>query len=382
MSQLSKNLRISLSTRSAVLVGCVWAVAAFALQPLSAGNGEPGTAGAQNAGAQRGKPGTGAPEFATFSTLPSFGANSVAWAVDDAGTIIVGQAFDRDGFLHAVKWTLQNGSWVMTDLPLPPGAISATARGVSNQGDVAGNDFPGSSSHPVLWPATGGATILGCPSDSTSVATVYGISAVGQVVVGNAGGAAVWRPGSCRENLPRLVEGGGTGASAVNGDGTIVGGSSALTGPDGPIGMPVRWRNVGGQWLIEQLDSLRGSVRGANAAGDLAGYVYVPCGSDNDCQRAVIWYTAGGFRQLDTLGGDDSVALDVNASGEVVGGSTSPRVGNTAYFWSESAGMVQLPFKGRFAAAYALSNVRPDGTRLVVGTNSQAQPIVWVVRNP
>jgi uncharacterized membrane protein len=209
--------------------------------------------------------------------------------------------------------------------------------------------------------------------------TVYGISAVGQVVVGNAGGAAVWRPGSCKEILPRLVEGGATGASAVNGDGTIIGGSAL---PPGSDVLPVRWRNVAGQWQIEQLDTQSGSVRGANAAGDLAGYINVPCGSDNDCQRAVIWYAAGGFRQLGTLGGDDSVALDVNSSGEVVGSSTSPRVGNTAFFWSESAGMVQLPFKGRFASARALSNVRPDGTRLVVGINSQAQPIVWVVRNP
>jgi len=216
-----------MSTRNAVLVGCVWAVAAFALQPLSAGSGAPGTAGAQ-----KGKPGP--PEFATFSTLPSFsaGSNGVAWAVDAAGTIIVGQA---DG--HAVKWTLRNGSRVMTDLTLPPGAVEATAAGVDNQGVAAGHVYyPGSGARPVLWPATGGPTILGCPSDLGSK-TVTGISAVGQVVVGNAGGAAVWRPGSCSEILPRLVAGGATGASAVNGDGTIVGGGAQLTGPDG---VPVR----------------------------------------------------------------------------------------------------------------------------------------------
>ena len=368
-----------MSTRNAVLVGCVWAVAAFALQPLSAGSGAPGTAGAQNAGAQKGKP--GAPEFATLSTLPSFGAgaNSVAWAVDEAGTVIVGQAYDQDGFLHAVKWTLQNGSWVMTDLPWPSDAISATARGVSNQGDAVGNDFPASSSRPVLWPATGGPVILGCPSDLGSK-TVYGISADGQVVVGNAGGAAVWRPGSCSEVLPRLVGGGSTGASAVNADGTIVGGSAFIPGADN---VPVRWLDVGGLWSIEQLDSLRGSVRGANGAGDLAGYVHVPCGSDdNDCQRAVIWFATGGSHQLDTPDRDDSVAFDVNASGEVVGISISPRGVAAAFFWSESLGMMQLPSKGRSASPRAMSDVRPDGTRLVVGVDSHSQAIVWVVRNP
>jgi len=362
-----------MSKRITVLVGCVWVVAALALQPLAAGDGVPGGQ------KQKGKPGT-PPPFATFSVLPSLGANSVAHAVDEAGTVIVGQAFDRGGLLHAVKWTLQNGSWVMTELPWPADAVSASARGVDNQGVAAGNDFPGSTSRPLLWPAGGGPIILGCPSD-LGRADVHGISAAGQVVVGTAGGAAVWRPGSCREHLPPLVEDSSAGANAVNGDGTIVGGSAALTMPGGPS-VPVRWRNVGGQWSIEQLDSLSGSVRGANAAGDLAGYINVPCGSDNDCQRAAIWYAAGGFRQLETLGGDDGVAYDINASGEVVGMSTSPTVGSTAFFWSQSAGLVQLPFKGRAPFALALSNVRPDGTRLVVGHNSNAQAMVWIVRNP
>ena len=100
------------------------------------------------------------------------------------------------------------------------------------------------------------------------------------------------------------------------------------------------------------------------------------------CQRAVIWYATGGSRELGTLGGKDSWARDINATGEVVGASTSPSVGNTAYFWSNSRGMLQLPFKGRWAAANALSNVRPDGTRVVVGTNSLGQAVAWVVRNP
>ena len=355
-----------MSARITVLVGCVWAVATFSLQLLSAGSVATGTSGAQ-------RPKPGPPEFATLSTLPSFGFGSAAHAVNEAGTIIVGLG----GVRHPVKWTLQNGSWVMTDLPLPPDAVVAadTVTGVNNLGDAAGNESVRSTNgRPVFWPATGGSTLLGCPSDSR-VLQVHAISAVGQVVVGTAGGAAVWRPGGCKEILPRLAEG-GAGATAVNGDGTVVGGIA------GPSGRPVRWSNVGGHWSIEQLDSRRGTVGGANAAGDLVGYVYVPCGSDKECQRAVIWYAVGGFRQLDTLGGDDRYARDINATGEVVGGSTLRGVGNTAFFWSESAGMVQLPFSGRWAAARALSNVRPDGTRLVVGTNSEGQPIVWIVRNP
>ena len=89
-----------------------------------------------------------------------------------------------------------------------------------------------------------------------------------------------------------------------------------------------------------------------------------------------------GALELGTLGGAFSWATDINAVGEVVGSSTSPQTGNTGFFWSASVGMYQLPVKGQFAVANAVSDVRPDGTRLVVGMNSQSVPVVWVVRNP
>jgi uncharacterized membrane protein len=191
--------------------------------------------------------------------------------------------------------------------------------------------------------------------------------------------AAVWRPGGCRENLPSLVEGGSSTALAANGDGTIIGGGGVLTSQDSS-GVPVRWTNVAGQWQIASLDSRPGAAYGANAAGDLAGRVSVLCALADGCDRAVIWYAAGGSRELGTLGGAHSWARDINASGEVVGASTSPTLGNTGYFWSESTGMLQLPVKGRWAAANALSDVRSDGTRLVIGMDAQGQAIVWVVR--
>ena len=86
-------------------------------------------------------------------------------------------------------------------------------------------------------------------------------------------------------------------------------------------------------------------------------------------------------RELGTLGGGDSLALDVNSTGEVVGISMTRRGTNTAFFWSLDDGIVQLPVIGRSARANALSDVRPDGTRLAVGV-SEGKPIVWVIRNP
>jgi uncharacterized membrane protein len=311
---------------------------------------------------------------ATLSKLPSLGGNAEALGVNEAGTVIVGHSFDRSDLLYAVKWTLQSGSWVISKLPYPGSAI---ARGIDNQGNVVGY-AASSPRHPILWPAAGGYTVLGCDSDA---AVAYAISADGQTVVGQGNGrATAWHaPQSCTEYLPPLEEGGPSSAFAVNGDGSIIGGGAAHIAQ--AAGTPVRWIGIAGQRVIEQLDTRPGTVYGANNGGDLAGLVTIPCAVVDGCQRAVIWFAAGGSRQLGTLGGEHSWARDINAAGEVVGVSTSRRAGNTAYFWSQSTGMIKLPVK-RWAAANAVSDVRLDGTRLVVGMNSQAVPVVWVVRTP
>jgi len=354
-----------MSKKIGIVIGCAGVLAAFGLELHAVSAFQP----------KRDRL-----EIATISALPSLagGGPSEALAIDEAGTVIVGSSWGRSDILHAVKWTLRNGSWSITALPHGT-ASSAIARAVNNQGDAAGNNFPGLTSQPVLWPATGGFVVLGC--DAVGPVTVYGMSAGAQIVVGQqADGAAVWQPGSCKADLPRLSAGGFAGAHAVNSDGTIVGGIAAPASNSAAV--PVRWTSTDSSWQIEQLDSRAGIVHGANTTGDLAGAVSLSCDLDDGCQRAVIWYAGGGSLELGTLGGAHSWARDLNASREVVGVSTSPRVGNTAFFWSESMGMFQLPVKGSWAAANALSDVRPDGTRLVVGVNSQGAAVVWSVRNP
>jgi probable HAF family extracellular repeat protein len=355
-----------MTTRIATITVCVSAVAALGLaQGRSTGS-----------------------DVATFSTLPAFAGPAEALAVDEAGTIIVGYATDDSGLRHAVEWVLQaDGSWAINDLPSPPGATRTQVGGVNNRGDVAGDDFDGNPSNPslaLLWPAGSGPLILNCPTDAAG-SIVYAISADAQVVVGNGlltgenrSTAAVWRPGGvCREDLPLLLAEDSGAAFAVNADGTIVGGGTF----DGATGVAVRWTNVAGDWRIEQLDTRSSEVRGANAGGDLAGYVMVRCRSGTVCQRAFVWYTTGASLELGTLGGPDSLGLDINSAGEVVGISMTRGGTNTAFFWSLTVGMVKLPVIRRSARANALSDVRPDGTRLAVGV-SQGEPVVWVIRNP
>ncbi len=310
-------------------------------------------------------------EFATLIKLPSLGSNAEAHAVNDAGTVVVGHSFDRAGYLYAVKWTQQNGVWTISTLPYPG---SAVATGIDGQGNIVGYGAT-SPRRAVLWAAGGGYTVLGCDSDA---AEAHGISADGQVIVGQASGrGTAWQaPQSCAEDLPPLTPGGSASASAVNGDGSIIAGGAqdaALTT------VPVRWVGLQGARQIEQLDLRSGTARAANTAGDVAGNVTVSCAIAGGCLRAAIWYAIGGALDLGTLGGNDSWARDINAAGEVVGLSGVSNGTNTAFFWSQSTGMLQLP-ANRWGGADGVSDVRADGTRLVVGTDSQANAVVWVVR--
>src|SRR4051812_28301627 len=187
-------------SRIATLIGCPVAFVVIAMQTpsaqsISAADNTHGPEGAivlAGAGGQAGKAGTG---FATLTMLPSLGAGSEALAVNAAGTVVVGTAWDRSDLLHAVRWTLKSGKWAISSMPWPSGATSAEARGVNNQGDAAGSNFPGSNSHAILWPAAGGFSVLGCNTDAGPV-TVYAISGDAQVLAGRGGaGATVWKPG-------------------------------------------------------------------------------------------------------------------------------------------------------------------------------------------
>jgi uncharacterized membrane protein len=325
--------------------------------------------------------GSSGDDFATLSKLPALHRrlHGEAYAVDQAGSLIAGFSWDQDGRMNPVTWTLQNGAWTVTKLPVAASATGGEARAVNDDRYVAGNDFAATSPHAVLWPSTGGFSVLGCGEPGEA----YGISAGAQIVVGvdrrtAPVTAAVWRPGSCREELPPLIAGGRARAAAVSGNGTIVGGSAAV---DAVGWVPVRWTRVGDTWLIEQLDSRAGEVNGANSTGDLVGRVQVPC-APGSCSRGVIWYAAGGSREFGAPGGETTIPRAINAAGEVAGLVVLPNGDGYPFIWSEAQGMRRLPVAYN-AAASAISGVRSDGTRLVVGAGGRPfSALAWVVRNP
>jgi uncharacterized membrane protein len=297
--------------------------------------------------------------------------------------MIVGHSFDHAGRLFPVKWTMQNGTWTISVLPNAP---STLGKAVNDHGDAAGYSNTPQGSHAYLWPAAGGAIDLGCAPNVTPT-QVWAISASAQVVVGNsAGGAAVWGgPGTCREDLPKLGGTGGAAAFAVNANATIIGGESAPDPAASNTTFPVRWTGSPGARQIKQLDTRVGGVFGANAAGDLVGTVKVSCSLAGGCNRAMIWKADGTVKELTELSpfGDNSVATDVNSAGEVAG-YLQTGMNDAAFLWSQQLGVVQLPSSARSAEARAVSDPRPDGTRLVIGNISVSgiRGAVWVVRNP
>jgi len=326
----------------------------------------------------KGGPGGGT-DFATRTALPAVqgGPHGEAYAIDRAGTLIGGYSWDRAGLMHPVTWSLVNGSWQITALPWDATATSAVVRAINDNKDKAGTFWPGSAPRAVIWNAAGNFTVLGC----NELGDAYAISSGGQVVAGvyRAGSfanASVWRPGQCRETLPELVAGGGGIAYAVNGDGTIVGGQSA--------GVPARWSRVNGVWQVAQLDSRRGTVFGANSAGDLVGAVGSACNSSDPCHLdvGIVWFANGGSRVLPTLGGGATAARAINSSREVVGLSTQGNGNGVPFIWSETLGIRQLPLANG-GWAFTISDVRADGTRLVAGAGGRPfSAQVWVVRNP
>jgi hypothetical protein len=314
----------------------------------------------------KGGSGGGGTEFATRTALPALQKNvhGEAYAIDRAGALIGGYSWDQQGYMHPVTWSLQNGTWKITAYAWDASATSAVIRAVNDQGDKAGNFWPGSAPRAVIWNAAGAYTVLGCGE----LGAANAISAGAQVAVGGSwpgGTALVWSPGQCGEVLPSLTPEGGAVAYAVNADGTIAGGSSG--------GLPVRWRRVDGTWQVEQLDTRPGSVRGSNSAGDLVGYV-----QDGSSNTGIIWFVEGGSRTLPA----STSPRAINSAREVVGLTTRSNGSGWPFFWSEALGVRELPVSDG-AWAFALSDPRGDGTRVVVGAGGRpfaAQ--VWVVRNP
>jgi uncharacterized membrane protein len=298
-----------------------------------------------------------------LGTLPN-GGGSIAWAIDNVGTTIVGYANPSTEAVvpwHATRWTFANGVWTIEDLTgfFPSGTTSSNAWDINADGDIVGNMGPISgSNHAYLLPQGAAQAIdLHAPlcngaTDAATGSSAYAINAPGEVVGTRSGRVFHWAAG-CVTLLPTLgypssAAGTYDVANDINDDGVVVGWSRDVGG----VLRPVRWTktaNADGTvtWQIAQLPMPAGFTSGGGASAVNNAGVIVGSGRNAAGVRvALCWEPSGEVTTMPTLGGD-SHPQAINAAGDVVGESYDKSGVQHAVRWPATGGIQKLARLGR-----------------------------------
>lgn len=286
------------------------------------------------------------------------GRHSFAWDINERGDI-VGGAQDDQGRTHAVLWS---AAGQVQDLGALEGGEASFAIAINERGQAAGfSQTVDGETHAVLWDA-GKAIDLGTLGGSFSYAIDVNergeVLAMSTTPTGHR--AFVWRDGQRTEIGPD----GASWSSAfdLNDKGQVVGSAPLADGsrlmgyrwsPDGPAAT----FSLGGDIVI---------VSAINEAGDAAGYGTLATsrpgaiearrpefeatlaalgeeGSAPEVEVHAFVYRGGVLTDLGTLGGPHASAVDINASGQVVGSSARAIDGRPrAFVWWEGT-MTELP---------------------------------------
>ncbi|MCC6907771.1 MAG: DUF3466 family protein [Phycisphaerales bacterium] len=102
------------------------------------------------------------------------------------------------------------------------------------------------------------------------------------------------------------------------------------------------WRNGVVEYLEPLVPGLDARANDINDLDEIAGYSYTALGA----RHAVKWLADGTPVDLGTLGGEDSGAYGISASGQVVGGADLPVEGSHSFLW-EKGRMIDLGDLGR-----------------------------------
>lgn len=210
-------------------------------------------------------------------------ANGVA-----AGGVVVGFSSTRDGE-RAFRWSPESG---IEALPMPPGPAYGEATDVNDLGQIVLNW----GNRAWLLQPDGASIDLGSlnadgsarPRDITNTGLVAGISALDS----GAGRGFVWTAADGMRPIDGLGPAGWSAAFAANDRGEVVG---------------------------------------------MAGYVM-----GDGTRHAFLWNEATGIRDLGTGGERESIAQDINESGQVVGFAVTTGVRAVAALWDPVLGFVDL----------------------------------------
>lgn len=160
----------------------------------------------------------------------------------------------------------------------------------------------------------------------------------------------------------------GSGASSVNGDGTVVvgGGRTGLPGNS----QAFRWTQASG---MVGLGYLPGDTDSSANAVNRDGSVVVGDSGNSTGGQAFRWTQVGGMVGLGDLAGGsfNSTAYGVSGDGAVVVGYGSRASGREAFRWAQYSGMVGLGFLSGGSLESSAIGVNNDGS-VVVGWSSRA----------
>jgi probable HAF family extracellular repeat protein len=222
------------------------------------------------------------------------------WSVNNAGKV-AGYSRDPEGAGRRATVWVNGVSTLLLDVQGSSG-FSSEARDVNTSGQVAGYI----NSRAYLWSAEATPTELPLPEGAaSSFATALNDQAVvvGGTTISGQLRAVRWQNGE--STVLGTLNGGDSFANEVNGSGVIVGNSN---------GHAVRWQD-GTLTDLGTLGGLSSSANGINTSGQIVGQSTTSSGH----QHAFLWQN-GTMTDLGTLGtGQESVAMDINDDGEVVG---------------------------------------------------------------
>jgi probable HAF family extracellular repeat protein len=253
-----------------------------------------------------------------ITEIGSLGGNFTdAQAINNYGET-AGYSTFRSGLWHAFRW---NGT--THDLNTLGGLYSVAIE-MNDTGQVVGHAFTtNNQNHAFIWESEGSMRDLGTISGNQSQA--HGINNKGQIVgwssTSSGGRAALWQDGS------------------VVGLGTLGGASEAYS------------INEAGQVVGKSMDSISGR------------------------ERATLWQNEA-VKNLGTLPGTiDSVALDINNSGIVVGVAISAGI-RQAFRWDSVSGIVELPLLPGIGQGEATS-INDAGDIVGYAGGSGSTAVIW-----
>jgi probable HAF family extracellular repeat protein len=233
------------------------------------------------------------------------GSTGSAYSINSAGQ--VAGAYQPSGLaLRAFSYS----GGVFQDIA-PPFASQSMARGINDQGDIAGVSYVGGRAQATVWDG-GVATTLGDLGGGESYGNA--INAGGMVVGMAVNGAGEGRPFAYAGGVMRDLglPDGAVWASAydVNGNGELAGYSMNSWGRFSAF----VWSEEDGYVALGTLGGRNSYAMALNDSGDVVGNSLTKAGYAH-----AFLYTDGAMQDLGTLGGNASYAYDVNSSGAVVG---------------------------------------------------------------